>query len=108
MSKVTTESIQADLKNNPVLLYMKGDRVFPQCGFSAQVVEILEHLGVQYETRDVLADPELRSELKNFSNWPTFPQLYVQEELIGGCDIVVSLFQTGELEQKLSPWRKAS
>ncbi|TVQ80158.1 MAG: Grx4 family monothiol glutaredoxin [Bradymonadales bacterium] len=92
------QEITSDLEKNPVLLYMKGDRVFPQCGFSAQVVEILESLGVSYETRDVLADPELRSALKSFSNWPTFPQLFVERELVGGCDIVTSMAQSGELQ----------
>src|SRR5256885_1208770 len=70
--------IQAEIDTNPIVLYMKGDRAFPQCGFSARVVDVLEKLGVKYETHDILSDPELRFGMKNFSNWPTFPQLFVK------------------------------
>lgn len=93
------QRIQKQIEDHDVMLYMKGDRLFPQCGFSAQVVKILDYLGVNYETHDILTDPELRSGMKNFSNWPTFPQLFVKKELIGGCDIVTSLFETGELQK---------
>lgn len=93
--------IQRQIDSHPVMLYMKGDRVFPQCGFSARVVEILEQLGISYETHDILEDPELRAGMKNFSKWPTFPQLFVKGEMIGGCDIVTSLYQSGELQKLL-------
>jgi len=93
------KKIQEQLNQHSVILYMKGDRVFPQCGFSARVVEILDQIGIKYETYDILADPALRAGMKTFSNWPTFPQLYVKGELIGGCDIVTSLHQNGELKK---------
>jgi monothiol glutaredoxin len=93
--------IQEQINSNSVVLYMKGDRSFPHCGFSARVVDVLEQLGVKYETHDVLTDSELRFGMKNFSNWPTFPQLFVQGELIGGSDIVMNLFQSGELQKIL-------
>lgn len=95
------ERAQTLLKTHPVMLFMKGDRSFPQCGFSARVVEILEHLGVDYGTFDILADPEMRMGMKNYSQWPTFPQLFVDSELVGGCDIISSLFQSGELQKLL-------
>lgn len=91
--------IKEQLSSNPVLLFMKGDRVFPQCGFSARVVEILDSLGVNYQTFDILADESMRQGLKEYSNWPTFPQLYVKSELIGGCDIITDMAQSGELKQ---------
>jgi len=90
--------IAEDVKNNPVLLYMKGTPVFPQCGFSSVAVQILTHLGVTFEARDVLADPEVRQGIKDFSNWPTIPQLYVKGEFVGGCDILKEMYQSGELE----------
>lgn len=95
------QRIKDELKQHPIILYMKGDKVFPQCGFSARVVEILNHLEVPYETHDVLSDPELRAGMKNFSQWPTFPQLFVEQELVGGCDIITEMFQSGELQQLL-------
>ena len=93
-----TEKIESQIKGNRVLLYMKGNREMPQCGFSARVVQILDSYDIMYETVDVLADPEIRQGIKNYSNWPTIPQLYVNGEFIGGCDICVELFQSGELE----------
>lgn len=93
------QKIQEQLNQQPVVLYMKGDRSFPQCGFSAQVVEILEQLGVSYQTEDVLMDPDLRSGLKEYANWPTFPQLYVNNKLVGGCDILMEMYQSGELRK---------
>jgi monothiol glutaredoxin len=95
------KAIEADTKTHPVLLFMKGSKLMPLCGFSARVVEILNQCGVQYETRNVLEDEELRQGIKEFSNWPTIPQLYVRGEFIGGCDIVTELFQSGELEALL-------
>ena len=93
------ERIQADIDVNPVVLYMKGTPVFPQCGFSAQVVQVLSMVGVKFKAHDVLADDELREGIKAFSNWPTIPQLYVKGEFIGGCDIVREMYQSGELAE---------
>ena len=92
------QRIQNDITANPVMLYMKGDAMFPQCGFSARVVQILSHLGVPFQTANVLEDAGLREGIKQFSSWPTIPQLYVQGEFVGGCDIVTEMFQSGELE----------
>jgi len=94
--------IKTDIKDNDVVLYMKGTPVFPQCGFSAAVVQVLSHLGVKFKGVNVLDDPELREGIKRFSNWPTVPQLYVKGEFVGGCDIVREMFQTGELGELLS------
>ena len=92
------ERIQSEISENPVMLYMKGTAMFPQCGFSARVVQILTHVGVPFATANVLEDAELRDGIKAFSNWPTIPQLYVKGEFIGGCDIVTEMFQNGELQ----------
>ena len=92
------ERIQSEITNNQVMLYMKGDAMFPQCGFSARVVQILNHLGVPFATANVLDDQGLRQGIKEFSNWPTVPQLYVHGEFVGGSDIVTEMFQSGELE----------
>ena len=92
------ERIQSDITTNAVMLYMKGDATFPQCGFSARVVQILNHLGVPFATANVLEDAGLRQGIKDFSNWPTVPQLYVKGEFVGGSDIVTEMFQSGELE----------
>ena len=91
------ERIEADLKNNRVMLYMKGDRKQPLCGFSAQVVQILNSYGVDYHTENVLADWDLREGIKEFASWPTIPQLYVGGEFIGGCDIIATMHRKGEL-----------
>ena len=93
--------IENDVRSHPVVLYMKGSPVFPQCGFSAQVVQVLSTLGVKFQSYDVLQDDSLRQGIKEFSNWPTIPQLYVGGELVGGCDIVREMYQTGELQQLL-------
>ena len=97
MSNPTFERIDADIKATPVVLFMKGTPVFPQCGFSARVVQILSHLGVPFKGVNVLEDMEVREGIKEFSNWPTIPQLYVQGEFVGGCDIITEMFQSGEL-----------
>jgi monothiol glutaredoxin len=97
MSNPVFERIESDIGKNDVMLYMKGNAQFPQCGFSARVVQILSHLGVPFATANVLEDPELREGIKQFSNWPTVPQLYVKGEFVGGCDIVTEMFQSGEL-----------
>jgi len=94
---LVTERIQKDIAENPVMLFMKGTAMFPQCGFSARVVQILSHMNVPFKTANVLEDPELREGIKQFSNWPTVPQLYVQGEFIGGCDIITEMFHAGEL-----------
>ncbi len=102
MSNTVSDRIQSDITGNPVMLYMKGNAMFPQCGFSARVVQILTHLGVPFQTANVLEDPELRDGIKEFSNWPTIPQLYVKGEFVGGCDIVTEMFQSGELSSYLT------
>jgi monothiol glutaredoxin len=89
--------IQNDIESHPVVLYMKGTPVFPQCGFSAQVVQVLSLAGVKFKAFDVLADDEIRQGIKEFSNWPTIPQLYVKGEFVGGCDIIREMYQSGEL-----------
>jgi monothiol glutaredoxin len=95
------DRIKQDIADNPVVLFMKGTPVFPQCGFSARVVQILTQLGVKFKGIDVLADPEIRQGIKEFSNWPTIPQLYVKGEFVGGCDIVSEMYDNGELKQVL-------
>ena len=91
------DAIKKDIDENDVVLFMKGTPMFPQCGFSAAVVQVLTHLGVKFKGVNVLADAALRDGIKQFSNWPTIPQLYVKGEFVGGCDIVTEMFQTGEL-----------
>ena len=86
---------------NPVLLFMKGTPLFPQCGFSSTAIQILERLGVEYETVDVLSDPEVRAGVKQFSDWPTVPQLYIGGEFVGGSDIMMEMYQSGELADML-------
>jgi monothiol glutaredoxin len=95
----TSTRIAALLAEHPVVLFMKGTQYFPQCGFSAKAVSILEHFGVEPHTVDVLADPEIRAGIKTYSNWPTIPQLYVKGELVGGSDILMEMVESGELEQ---------
>ncbi|MEO3473980.1 Grx4 family monothiol glutaredoxin [Roseomonas sp. CAU 1739] len=97
MSNPTFDRIQATITENPVVLFMKGTPVFPQCGFSARVVQILSHMGVPFAGVNVLEDMEIREGIKSFTNWPTIPQLYVGGEFVGGCDIVMEMFQSGEL-----------
>jgi monothiol glutaredoxin len=94
--------IQKQIDDAPVLLFMKGTPMFPQCGFSARVIQILKHANIPFKTVNVLEDPEIRDGIKAFSNWPTIPQLYVKGEFIGGCDIVTEMDQTGELTALLS------
>jgi monothiol glutaredoxin len=87
------------VKKNDVVLFMKGTALFPQCGFSSRAVAILDHLGVAFETVDVLQDPEIRQGIKEYSDWPTIPQLYVKGEFLGGSDIMMEMFEAGELQQ---------
>ncbi len=89
--------IKAKIEANPVMLFMKGTPQFPQCGFSSIVIQILDHLGVDYDTANVLETDELRQGIKEFSDWPTIPQLYVKGEFVGGCDIIREMFESGEL-----------
>ncbi len=102
MANDVIERIQTEINDAPVMLYMKGTAMFPQCGFSARVVQILTHMGVPFKTANVLEDMELREGIKEFSQWPTIPQLYVKGEFVGGCDIVTEMFQSGELETLLT------
>jgi monothiol glutaredoxin len=94
--------IDNEVKSNDVVLFMKGTPQFPQCGFSGQVVQILDHIGVGYKGLNVLESDELRNGIKTYSNWPTIPQLYVKGEFVGGCDIVREMFQAGELQKMLA------
>ena len=102
MESQINERIRQEVTDNPVVLFMKGSPVFPQCGFSAAVVQVLNHLGIEFKGVDVLLDPGLRQGIKDYSSWPTIPQLYVKGEFVGGCDIVREMFQTGELSELLS------
>ena len=94
--------IQELVNQNPVMLFMKGNKHFPRCGFSATVVEVLKRMNVEFHTVDVLQDPAIRSGIKAFANWPTIPQLYVGGEFVGGCDIVREMYENGELETLFS------
>ena len=94
--------IDNEVKSNDVVLFMKGTPQFPMCGFSGQVVQILDYLGVPYKGVNVLENDEIRQGIKDFSNWPTIPQLYVKGDFVGGCDIVREMFQSGELQEHLS------
>ncbi|MEM0908013.1 MAG: Grx4 family monothiol glutaredoxin [Pseudomonadota bacterium] len=96
------DKIDAAVKSHDVLLFMKGTPNFPQCGFSGQVVQILEYMGVEYGSVNVLEDDDVRQGIKDYSNWPTIPQLYVKGEFVGGCDIVREMFQAGELQDHFS------
>ena len=93
-----TEKIESAIRSNKVMIFMKGNRSFPQCGFSAATVAIFEQLGVPFETADVLSDPELRDGIKRYSNWPTIPQVYIDGKFVGGCDILRERHESGELE----------
>ncbi len=99
------ERIRHDIANNDVVLYMKGSAAFPQCGYSAAVVQVLDNLGVAFKDVDVISDPGLRQGIKDFTNWPTIPQLYVKGEFVGGCDIVRDLYASGELQDLLRKHR---
>ena len=101
MDVTTHDRIRQQVSDNPVVLFMKGTPVFPQCGFSATVVQILSHMGIKFKGVDVLADSSVREGIKEFSSWPTIPQLYVKGEFIGGCDITREMFQAGELQALL-------
>ncbi|HEV2818158.1 MAG TPA: Grx4 family monothiol glutaredoxin [Allosphingosinicella sp.] len=98
MSDVS-DRIDRLVRNNDIVLFMKGTALFPQCGFSSRAVAILDHLGVRFETVDVLQDPEIRQGIKEYSDWPTVPQLYVKGEFVGGSDIMMEMFEAGELQR---------
>ena len=101
MDQNTNKKIKDELKKHEVCLFMKGDPEVPQCGFSSAVSNVLKHLEVKFKGINVLEDNALREGIKEFSNWPTIPQLYVKEEFIGGCDIVKEMFEQGDLQKKL-------
>jgi monothiol glutaredoxin len=103
MDEALKERILGLTKSKRVVLFMKGNKMFPQCGFSAHVVGLLKASGVDFDTHNILADAELRQGLKELSNWPTYPQLYVDGKLVGGCDIVTELHESGELAKILQP-----
>jgi monothiol glutaredoxin len=96
------ERIKSELSSSPVVLFMKGTPDFPQCGFSAQTVAALRALGAEFKSVNIFEEPELREALKRYSNWPTYPQLYVKGELVGGCDIALEMYRSGELEKLLA------
>jgi monothiol glutaredoxin len=98
MAQDVTERIQSAVKNNKIMIFMKGTAAFPQCGFSAATVQVFEQMGVAFETADVLSDPELRDAIKRYSNWPTIPQVFIGGKFVGGCDIVRELHESGELK----------
>ncbi len=99
MTATATQRIDSLIKDNKIMVFMKGDKLMPQCGFSNQVVQILNILGVPYATTDVLVDPEIRQGIKEYSNWPTIPQVYINGEFVGGCDVMTEMYQKGELQQ---------
>lgn len=101
MDPATRDKIETTLREHRVVLFMKGSKMFPQCGFSAKVVQLLKQSGTEFFDVNVLTDPELREGIKEFASWPTIPQLYVDAKFVGGCDIVSELAQSGELEQLL-------
>jgi monothiol glutaredoxin len=102
------DRIQSAIAQNKILIFMKGNRNFPQCGFSAATVAVFDELGAPYETIDVLSDPEVRDQVKAYSNWPTIPQVYIDGKFVGGCDIVRELYESGELQQMVKSATGAS
>lgn len=95
------EQIQKDISENKIIIYMKGTPDMPQCGFSKAVVDVFKELGAEFQTRDVLSNPQLRQGIKAFSNWPTIPQVYINGELVGGCDITLEMYKSGELKKMI-------
>jgi monothiol glutaredoxin len=104
----TNARLDEIVRSADVVLFMKGSALFPQCGFSSRAVAILDHLGVGFETVDVLQDPEIRQGIKAYSDWPTIPQLYVKGEFVGGSDIMMEMFEAGELQQLMAEKQVAS
>ena len=101
------ERIKTQVETNPVLLYMKGTPDFPQCGFSGRAIQVLEQCGAEYAYINIFEDPEIRENLKTYSKWPTFPQLFVNGELVGGSDIMLEMYQTGQLQELLASVKQA-
>ncbi len=101
MTPELKDKIDSLLQENKILVFMKGNKLMPQCGFSNNVVQILNTLGVPFETVDVLSDPEIRQGIKEYSSWPTIPQVYINGEFLGGSDILIELYQKGELQEKV-------
>ena len=101
MSEEVLDNIKQQITENPIILYMKGSPQAPQCGFSAQTIECMVACGQRFAYVDILSNPEIRAALPGYANWPTFPQLWVEGELVGGCDIITEMFQAGELETLL-------
>ena len=101
MDSNTRSKIEQLINSNPIFVFMKGNKLMPQCGFSNNVVQILNSLGISFDTFDVLSDMEIREGIKEYSNWPTIPQVYVKGEFIGGSDILISMYNSGELKEKL-------
>ncbi|TNE40485.1 MAG: Grx4 family monothiol glutaredoxin [Alphaproteobacteria bacterium] len=99
LDQATKDRISNEISSSDVVLFMKGSAIFPQCGFSATAVQILSHLDIKFKGIDVLSDPSIREGIKEFSQWPTIPQLYVKGEFVGGCDIMREMFETGELQE---------
>ncbi|MGG6240291.1 monothiol glutaredoxin, Grx4 family [filamentous cyanobacterium CCT1] len=99
MDSATKERLDQLIQNNTIMVFMKGNKLMPQCGFSNNVVQILNVLGVPFETVDVLADPDIRQGIKEYSNWPTIPQVYINGEFVGGSDILIELYQNGKLQE---------
>ena len=99
MNENTKSEIETEISNNDIVLFMKGTPVFPQCGFSAATVGVLNHLGVKFSSVNVLEDDNIREGIKEFTNWPTIPQLYIKGEFTGGCDIIREMYETGELKE---------
>ena len=106
MSETALETIKRQISENPILLYMKGSPQAPQCGFSAKTIECMVGCGQRFAYVDILSNPEIRATLPSYAEWPTFPQLWVDGELVGGCDIVTEMFESGELEALLSKTTK--
>jgi monothiol glutaredoxin len=102
MDPSTRQRIETLITSSPVVVFMKGNKLMPQCGFSNNVVQILNALAVPFETFDVLSDPEVRQGIKEFSDWPTIPQVYVQGEFLGGSDILIEMYNSGELLEKIN------
>lgn len=98
MEDQVTSKIDKEVKSNPIILYVKGSRQQPMCGFSKAVMDVFDALGVSYETRDVLSDPSLRDGIKRYTNWPTIPQIFIGGQFVGGCDIIRDLYQSGQLK----------
>jgi monothiol glutaredoxin len=102
MENVVFERIKKEINGNDIVLFMKGNAVFPQCGFSSLVVQILSQLGVSFKDINVLEDDEIRQGIKDFTDWPTIPQLYVKGEFVGGCDIIREMYESGELKEAMT------